>query len=650
MKNLHHRVKHHYSYHKQFFPHYFVIVFYTSVAILGLYSLFPPKVSASSEGPQRLDQEIQITLWGYLNRESLLVKSNYDTPLTAELREDFYPFKQVLVITPGDLLYPETEYRFEIEAKNWLGLKTTKVVTITTTSLPTATLVGTFPDKTQIASDSKFQFKLSSELDPKYFNLVSDPTFNYLKKLDNSTLIIEPTPKLIQGQEYRLSFFLKSQTLSDQLLYQDTFAVIDPLEITNSAPANNSENIAKQSQLEFVFNKAVIPTGIEQLIKIEPQLQYTPSWKDEKTLLIAPTTLLQTNTRYSITFADKLSGTDGSQLMSETTIVFTTAGNVTVVSYSPTGNSANPNSTISLTFNQPVDQASAQSSFSVNPNLVGSFSWSGNTMSYKTSGLGMLTTYTIGLRAGIKSLGGEDSVNNFSASFTTTSERSRTIGYSVRGRAITATYFGIGPKKILLLGTMHGNESNTGAMLTSYITYLRSNQNLIGSDRTIIILPYASPDGRATGNRFNANNVDLNRNFDLPDWQQVSYWQNRTYPNGGGSTPFSEPESRAIRDLVLSESPVLSISYHSNANLVIGDGIAQNFGDWYANLTGYKRSQSSGEESDTSALGYIITGTYEEWVTKKRGVPTLVIEFISQTANEYARNLPALKGLLNYPI
>jgi predicted deacylase len=321
-----------------------------------------------------------------------------------------------------------------------------------------------------------------------------------------------------------------------------------------------------------------------------------------------------------------------------------------VVGFSPTGSAANNLTSVNVSFDQPVDQVSAQTNFSINPPVSGGFSWNGNTLVFKPSSpLPPLVTYTVTILKGVKSIGGEDSVQQFSGSFTTTSERLKTIGYSVKKRAITAYYFGNGPKKILLIGTMHGNEANTGNMLTSWIGYLRANQNQIGLDRTFIIVPFASPDGRATGNRFNANNVDLNRNFDLPDWQSLTYWQNRSYPNGGGSAPFSEPESRALRDLVIAENPSLSISYHSNANLVIGDGIAQAFGDWYSNLTGYIRSQSSGEESDVSAVGYVITGTYEEWATK-RGVPTLVIEFISQTANEYSRNLPALKGLLTYPI
>lgn len=651
MQQIHQRIKKHYSYHKHFLPHYFVAIVYGSFLIFGLYTLFPPGVRAETSSLHRLDQAIEVSIWGWVNKDSLTVRSNYDTPLKATLNTDLYPLKSTLRIKPEDLLYPNTSYQLEIESRNWLGIKTVKVIKFKTTELPLISLAKAFQDPTQIAADTRFQFKLSGELNIEYFSFSSEPVFEYTKKIDKNILIIDPKAKLRQGQTYRFLFTLKSNSLGEQILYQDSFSVIDPLELVSSMPANNSDNIAKQTRFEFVFNKDVNQTNFQNLVKIEPKTLFSTIWKDSKTVTLSPDKELTTNSRYIVTLADTITGLDGSQLPETKIIAFTTAGKVTVVGFGPVGSSTNPSSTITVTFNQPVDQNSAQSSFSISPAIAGTFSWNGTTLSYKTAGLGLLTTYTVNIQKGVKSLGGEDSVQNYSHSFTTTSERSRTIGYSVRKRAITATYFGVGPKRILLVGSLHGSESNTGNMLSSWISFLRANQKAIGNDRTFIIVPYSNPDGRATNNRFNANNVDLNRNFGTPDWQALSYWQNRSYPTGGGTTAFSEPESRSLRDLILSENVTHIITYHASANMVLGDGIANNFGDWYANLTGYTRIKSSDQENEggVSALGYIITGTLEEWASLQ-GKVTLVVEFISQTANEYNRNLPALKGLLTYPI
>ena len=64
-----------------------------------------------------------------------------------------------------------------------------------------------------------------------------------------------------------------------------------------------------------------------------------------------------------------------------------------------------------------------------------------------------------------------------------------------------------------------------------------------------------NPDGFAHRERTNAHGVDLNRN-------SPEHWA------GAGARPWSEPETRAIRDLILRELPVLSIYYHQPFGLV----------------------------------------------------------------------------------
>lgn len=55
--------------------------------------------------------------------------------------------------------------------------------------------------------------------------------------------------------------------------------------------------------------------------------------------------------------------------------------------------------------------------------------------------------------------------------------------------------------------------------------------------------------------RYNANSVDLNRNFDA-DWEE--YESTRK-----GSSPFSEPETQAVRDAVLSVKPLVFLDWHT---------------------------------------------------------------------------------------
>ena len=75
--------------------------------------------------------------------------------------------------------------------------------------------------------------------------------------------------------------------------------------------------------------------------------------------------------------------------------------------------------------------------------------------------------------------------------------------------------------------------------------------------REIFIYCMVNPDGRAAMTRENGNSVDCNRN------------EGYMWALGGGSAPFSEPETKAMRAAVLSNQFVLQISYHSGTEEIL---------------------------------------------------------------------------------
>lgn len=70
----------------------------------------------------------------------------------------------------------------------------------------------------------------------------------------------------------------------------------------------------------------------------------------------------------------------------------------------------------------------------------------------------------------------------------------------------------------------------------------------------MIVLPLANPDGGTRGTRYNARGVDLNRNCDC-HWRAAS-------EEPSGAAPWSEPESRALRDFILAWLPAKIVSLH----------------------------------------------------------------------------------------
>jgi hypothetical protein len=142
--------------------------------------------------------------------------------------------------------------------------------------------------------------------------------------------------------------------------------------------------------------------------------------------------------------------------------------------------------------------------------------------------------------------------------------------------------------------------------------------------------------------RFNANNVDLNRNFDCK-WKPESQWRGSTV--SAGTSPFSEPEAAALRDFVLENKPVAVVFWHSQSNAVYASectaGILPEtlaLMNTYANAAGY----SAVEKFDT----YEVTGDAEGWLASIN-IPAITVELKTHETIEWDKNLAGIKALFS---
>jgi protein MpaA len=78
-----------------------------------------------------------------------------------------------------------------------------------------------------------------------------------------------------------------------------------------------------------------------------------------------------------------------------------------------------------------------------------------------------------------------------------------------------------------------------------------------------VLLAVANPDGVAHRSRFNANGVDLNRNFPAA---------NRVNERKTGPSALSEPEARVIKQLIDQYSPDRIVSIHQPLACIDYDG------------------------------------------------------------------------------
>jgi murein peptide amidase A len=134
-----------------------------------------------------------------------------------------------------------------------------------------------------------------------------------------------------------------------------------------------------------------------------------------------------------------------------------------------------------------------------------------------------------------------------------------TLGQSAEGRdLIVQANFDLheqpAPAGItLLLGGTHGDEPATTQLLLRFkMEYLATRKVTAPT----IIWPTVNPDGMAKSTRYNARGVDLNRNNEY-GWRAA---QEGEEPSG--DAPWSEPESRALRNLILLWRPVKIVTLH----------------------------------------------------------------------------------------
>ncbi len=142
-----------------------------------------------------------------------------------------------------------------------------------------------------------------------------------------------------------------------------------------------------------------------------------------------------------------------------------------------------------------------------------------------------------------------------------------TLGYSVQNRMILGAKISGNPSleenepEFRIIGCHHGNEYMSVEMPLLMMDYLTDNYGSdpqathLVDDLEIWVIPMMNPDGRTAGTRYNANGVDLNRDYGY-------MW------NGDSPDVFSQVETRAIREHGLKNNFSISLSYHTSGDIV----------------------------------------------------------------------------------
>jgi uncharacterized protein YxeA len=239
------------------------------------------------------------------------------------------------------------------------------------------------------------------------------------------------------------------------------------------------------------------------------------------------------------------------------------------------------------------------------------------------------------------------------------------IGKSSENNDITAYHYGTGGTNLLFIAGVHGGYSwNTSLLAYQMMDYLEQNPKNIPEKIRVTIVPVLNPDGlnktvgtagrfdvvdvptssqQLENGRFNANNVDLNRNFDC-DWQASGLWQNKTV--SGGTSAFSEPETLALKKYIETLKPASVIVWYSAAGGVYAsschNGVLEETKDLikvYSDASKYKAYNDFNF--------YEITGDMVNWLAKEK-IPAISIVLTNHTDTELEKNLLGIKAVFDY--
>jgi protein MpaA len=201
--------------------------------------------------------------------------------------------------------------------------------------------------------------------------------------------------------------------------------------------------------------------------------------------------------------------------------------------------------------------------------------------------------------------------------------RSERVGESTRGQEIRAFTLGSGRPRILVVGSVHGNEP-AGTVVATRLLHVRPPKQ--GS---LWVVQDLNPDGHAAKRRANARGVDLNRNFP-GTWRRLA---------SSGPAPASEEETRVAMELIRRLRPDVTIWFHQPQALVRASGPSVTIARRFARLAGMRFRRLPWPPGSATAWQHgDLPGTNAFVVELARG------ELGIREAGRYAR---AVRGLLD---
>lgn len=266
-------------------------------------------------------------------------------------------------------------------------------------------LLSSFPSHgaSGVAPDAALSLTFSEPMDVFSLAVLAQPEHDFgagvWSQGDTVVSFPQPSGKLPAGAQLSLAISGADKSgnpLSGVLVF-DVAAAADltPPELAQAQPAAGSADVAINSGLSITFSEPMNQASVEAAVSIAPPISGAVSWDASGAIYtLTPNAALAGNTLYTVTIAASAKDQAGNPLAAPKVLSFTTAAGADTTA--PLLSSSLPAaselgvaraSNISVSFNEPMNQAATQAAFSITApagHESGAFSWSadGKTMTF----------------------------------------------------------------------------------------------------------------------------------------------------------------------------------------------------------------------------------------------------------------------------
>jgi hypothetical protein len=213
--------------------------------------------------------------------------------------------------------------------------------------------------------------------------------------------------------------------------------------------------------------------------------------------------------------------------------------------------------------------------------------------------------------------------------------------------------------RLAFIGGIHGGyEWNTILLAYHAISFFASHPERLPASISLFIVPSANPDGQVAvvghagrfaaseivsdtvPGRFNGNLVDLNRNWNC-NWVPTGFWGDQEV--SAGTRPFSEPETRILRDFLTTPPMDAVVFWHSAKPGVFAGGCDAPFpqSNTLANLYAAAAQYPMLDEFSD----YKVTGDATDWLSTQ-GIPAIVVELTDHSDTDWLENISGIETMI----